>query len=51
MNKYFIKEQIKYIDSLSKLELQNLYLSYSRLVKRSDIIMCYLEMRLEEMIK
>ena len=45
MNRH-IKESINHIDNLKKDELENLYLSYSRLTKRNEIIMKYLEIKI-----
>lgn len=45
MNRYVV-ESINYIDTLDRCELENLYLSYSRLTKRNEIIMKYLEIKI-----
>lgn len=47
MNK-LIKEVIESIDLLTKSELESLYLSYSRLTKKSEFIIKYMEGKLEK---
>ena len=50
MNK-LIKEVIESIDLLTKSELECLYLSYSRLTKKSEFIINYIENRLQGVVK